>query len=102
MKTISEMKEALKACFKVYPVLDKVLQQFAALYGREKKKELKEQEKAEREMQSLAAQVKDKLESLLEQRLYGEAYAVWKQLVCLMPQDEELLALEGKIKEGLS
>lgn len=99
---IKEMKEALKACFKVYPVLDKALQQFAALYGREKKKELKEQEKAEREMQSLAAQVKDKLESLLEQRLYGEAYAVWKQLVCLVPQDEELLALEGKIKEGLS
>ncbi len=99
---IKELGAALKACLKVHPPLDKALQTFIKLYADHKKKELEEISRAQEELLQLGNQIKEEIQKLLEQRLYAEAYGIWRQLISLLPQDSEVIALEAKIKEGLS
>ncbi|MBQ9990526.1 MAG: glycosyltransferase [Lachnospiraceae bacterium] len=99
---ISRMREALKACLKVYPPMDSTLRRFAQLFGSHKKEELKEADRAREEMAVLGAQIREMAEELLAQGLYGEAWQIWQQLVILLPEDANVLRLGERIKEGLS
>lgn len=99
---IGEMKEALKSCFKLYPPMDKRLRLFAKLYAENRKREYGEMDEARAEMKELAVKIKLRVEELLNQRMYAEAYGIWQQLLSLMPEDGELLLLAERIKGGLS
>lgn len=84
------LKEAIAAC----PQLDGILKRCAQCYA---EKRMRKAERAEGEMQTLAAQIKAQIDVLLSQGMKDEALQALRQLKTFLPDDKELLELENNI-----
>lgn len=107
---IKEASAFLKKCLDIYPPLNEVIRIYSVLFAEKQKERLKAEEEEQKlrqqsvnaQMQLLAIQIKDKIRVLLGQNLIAEAQQALEQLKLLLPDDQELIALEAEIRQRLS
>lgn len=92
-----EALRALKAAVEIHMKINPALSIYAALIGRKAGQEQEERRKAASEMELLGGQLKDKISRLTEAGETGTARSLVTELRRLMPEDDELEALEAAI-----
>lgn len=86
-KNFSEhLKKAVGAC----PHLGKLLKRYAYFYAKHRSEKAEEKDRAGKEKQALAAQIKAQIRILFEQGMRQEAVEALEQLRRVMPEDKEL------------
>lgn len=85
---------AIKESMDVCPQLGGILKRCAQCYA---EKRMRKAERAEGEMQKLAAQIKAQIDVLLSQGMKDEALQALRQLKMFLPDDKELQELERHI-----
>lgn len=95
------LRESLTRCYGVYAPMEETLTCYGKLYAARIEEQLAQERQNAREMQELAAQIKERIRLLTEQSRHADALLVCEQLRDLLPEDEEAAQMERQLREEL-